>query len=580
MANVGGGLARFRLDRRSPPRLNRWVILGCREAWDKQMHVAISRLLRFLAFMLCFASMLVIATPKTIFAAPPAAPYRRGQVIVHLSAAAGADAGQRLAQSLGGTLLDRLPELNALRLGLPDGMTVPAAIARLEADPAVASAEPNMTYHSATVPDDPLYPGEAPYLKTIDAPAAWAQQTGDPRVIVAVLDTGVDIAHPDLKANIWTNPAAGPNDGNNCGMDLHGCNFVDGQDVDPTCSGASTLPAPNPDVTPDYWHGTFMAGVIGAVGNNGIGVAGIDWHISLMPVRVGDCTGPNADSVAQGIIYAARNGARVINMSFGADPGPDNVCPNSSQVVAEAVRVAHDRFGAVLVAPSGSGTSPNGFLACVDYPAAYPQVIAVGASAPDDTRASFSQYGPEVAVAAPSIQVISTSTLRADQKPPDDLYRVEDGASISAAIVSGEAALLISQNHLLTPDQVRALIQAGAVKVDDSAAPNWAGAGRIDLAASLKQVPAGLYGSIQAALPIADGTTVEARIGTLVCGIGQTFSVNGQPTYTVFLPPFAVVPGCGLPGAVIDVFINGVRGGAAIWRPTDIRLNLNLSGPS
>lgn len=543
------------------------------------MRSSIVNLLRLLVLLPAVAWLFAGgAVARSALAAPLADRYRAGQVIVRLRDGAAADAPQRLAQALGGVVLDRLPDLHAARLGLPQDMAVQDSISRLEGDPSVTSAEPNVTYRPATQPNDPLYPGQTPYLRTIDAPAAWAEQTGDPRVIVAVLDSGVDIGHPDLNANIWTNPAAGPGDGNNCGMDVHGCNFVDGRDVDPVCSGASTQAAPNPDVTPDYWHGTFIAGVIGAVGNNGIGVTGIDWHVSLMPVRVGDCTGPNSDSVAQGILYAARNGARVINMSFGEDPGPDNVCRDSSQLVADAVRIAHDRYGAVLVAPSGTGSSPNGFLACVDYPAAYPQVIAVGASAPDDTRAPFSQYGLEVAVAAPSIQIISTATLRSDQPPPDDLYRVADGTSISSAIVSGEAALLISQNHLLTPNQIEVLIQAGAVKVDDQNAPNWAGAGRIDLAASLRQVPAGFYGTIQSGTPVPDGTTVEARIGTQVCGSGQTFSVNDQATYTLFLPPFAVAPGCGLPGAIAELFVDGMRGGAAVWRPADIRLDLNLPG--
>jgi subtilisin family serine protease len=543
------------------------------------MRPFLSILLRRSAWLWLLGLVLITTLPPSrSAAAAAAAPYRAGQVIVHLRDGAGQAAAQRLAAGLGAAVLDQIPELRAVRLRLPAGLAVPDAIARLTADPDVASAEPNMRYTPAALPDDPLYPGQSPYLKQIDAPAAWSQQTGDQRVIVAVLDTGIDISHPDLAANIWTNPSAGPNDGNNCGMDLHGCNFVDGQDVDPVCSGASTAPAPNPNVTPDYWHGTFVAGVIGAVGNNALGVAGIDWHISLMPVRVGDCTGPNSDSVAQGIIYAARNGARVINMSFGEDPGPDNICHDSSQVVADAVRVAHDRYGAVLVAPSGTGSSPNGFLGCVDYPAAYPQVIAVGAAAPDDTRAPFSQFGPEVAVAAPAIQIISTSTLRPDQPPPDDLYRVANGTSLATAIVSGEAALLISQNHVLTPDQVRSLIQAGATPVADQGASNWAGAGRIDLAASLQQVPAGIYGTIQSSAPVPDGTLVEARIGTLVCGSTQTFTLNGLPTYTIFLPPFSVIPGCGLPGAVVDVSVDGARGGAAVWRPTDIHLDLNLLG--
>lgn len=501
--------------------------------------------------------------------------YRRGEVVVHLRESAAGAAPQRLAASVDATILEPIPELHAFRIRLRQG-SVADAIARLEREPEVERAEPNAIFTTTKTPNDPLYSFQTPYLDLIHAPDAWNQQTGDPSLIVAVLDTGVDIEHPDLIKNIWVNPRAGSDPENDCGTDLHGCNFVDGRDVDPACRGASDQPAPNPDVTPDFWHGTFVAGVIGAQGDNAQGVTGVAWRVTLMPVRVGDCTGPDADSVARGILYAGRNGARVINMSFGEDPGADNICHASSQLVADAIRIAHDRYGAVLVAASGNGNSPNGFLGCVDYPAAYPQVIAVGASAPGDVKAPFSQYGPEVAVAAPGTQIASTSTPRLNQLPPNDLYRIADGTSFATPIVSGEAALLLSQNHLLTPEQVRSLIQAGAVAVDDGDAPNWAGAGRVDIAASLKLVPAGLYGVIASPSPIADGTPVEARIGSISCGTGTTFTLDGKPAYAVFVPPFAAASGCGLPGAIVDVSVNGHRGGAAVWRPSDIRLDLNL----
>ncbi|MGI8549816.1 MAG: S8 family serine peptidase [Dehalococcoidia bacterium] len=517
-----------------------------------------------------------LSQPQAGVSALPAR-YRAGQVLVELQASAAEGTADRLAQEIGGTVRDTMPDLMAFRLGLPDGMSVQRAVEQLQADPDVRRAEANAVYRLAREPSDPLYPYESSYLRTINAPTAWEQQTGDPNVIVAVLDSGVDIDHPDLKGNIWTNPKAGTGDGNNCGADLHGCNFVDGRDIDPTCHGASIAAAPNPDVTPDYWHGTFVAGEIGAQANNASGTAGVAWRISLMPVRVGDCTGPDANSVAQGIVYAARNGARVINMSFGEDPESDDVCHASSQLVTDAVRIAHDRYGAVMVAVSGAGNAPDGFLACVDYPAAYTQVIAVGASAPGDVRAPFSQYGPEVAVAAPGIRIASTTTLRLGQQAPNDLYRIEDGTSFAAPLVAGEAALLISQNHLLTPDLVRSLIQGGAVRLDDAGTPNWAGAGRIDLAASLRLVPAGFYGTIRSLAPVPDGSPVEARIGSALCGTGQTFTVDGNPTYTVFVPPFASMAGCGLPGARVDLTVNGVRGGNAIWRQSDIRLDLTVT---
>lgn len=515
-------------------------------------------------------------SPSTSVQQAQPANERPGEILVALSPGAGPKAPQRLAARLGATVLDQIPELHALRLGLPDALTFDQAATSLESDQDVAWSEPNLILQSQRVPTDPLYTNQTAYLQAIDAPAAWDIQTGDPHVIIAVLDSGIDIEHPDLQANIWLNRNAGPTDGNNCGNDLHGCNFVDGQVVDPSCQGASHLAAPNPDITPDFWHGTFVAGEIGAQTNNNIGVAGVVWHASLMAVRIGDCTGPNIDSAVQGILYAVHNGARVINMSFGDDPDATGACPQPSQLLAQAVQAAEDRYGAVLVAPTGDQAPTSGSTACVDYPAAYPQVIAVGATAQDGAHAPFSQYGPEVAVAAPGTDIVSTTTLRPDQQPPNDLYRIADGTSFAAPLVAGEAALLISQNHLLTPDQIRSLIQSGAVAVDESIAPNWAGAGRIDLAASLRLVPAGFYGKVHASPPVPDGTTVEARVGAVSCGTGQTFTDNGESVYTVFVPPFSQITGCGLPGAIVDLYVNGVRSGATIWQASDIRRDLSV----
>jgi subtilisin family serine protease len=359
----------------------------------------------------------------------------------------------------GAQVLRHEPAAGWYRIRLPQGVDPGEAATLYDELPWVKYAEPNYILRAALVPNDSLYGDkQAWYYDLIDAPAGWDIERGEPSVIVAVLDTGIELEHPDLKDKIWTNAREDPPNGldddhNGCIDDLHGCNFL--------------LSPPSNDASDDHGHGTMVAGIIGAASNNRQGVAGVAWSATLLPVKVLDANGTGSSSdVAQGIIYAAKSGARVINLSMARS--------TSSLALEAAVQEAHDKFGAVLVSAAG-----NEGHAGVGYPAAYHQVIAVASfdHSEPTARASFSNWGPEIAVAAPGVDVFSTYL--------GGSYAQSLGTSFSAAFVSGLAALLISQDAERTDDDIRQLLRFTAKDLPDGDAPNWDGWGRIDIGRAL-----------------------------------------------------------------------------------------------
>ena len=260
---------------------------------------------------------------------------------------------------MGAEEVGRLDALGVVRLRLEPWVPVGLAVRLYENLPFVEYAEPNYILRAVGTPDDPLYgSNQRWYYELIEAPAAWDLGPGAQPAMVAVLDTGIDIDHPDLAGKIWTNPneIAGngvDDDGNGCVDDIHGCNFAEPETADIACVGRP--PGPSSDVTDDDGHGTFVAGIVAAATNNGQGVAGTADGVVLMPVKVLACTGGGtAADVAAGILYAAKNGARVINMSFGGHL--------KSDTIRDAIKAAHDDYGVVLVAASGNGDSPGGHL--------------------------------------------------------------------------------------------------------------------------------------------------------------------------------------------------------------------------
>jgi subtilisin family serine protease len=273
-----------------------------------------------------------------------------------------------------------------------------------------------------------------------------------------VVDTGLDLTHPDLVGSLWVNvgEVAGnglDDDGNGCVDDVHGCDFVDGDG----------LPADG------HGHGTHVAGIVGADTNNGIGVAGMGWGVRVMPVRVLDDAGSGGIwSVSEGIRYAADNGARVINLSLGGYGG--------AQDLQNAVSYAQGR-GALVVAAAGNDNLPMPF-----YPAVYDGVVGVAATDDADQKAGFSNYGSHVDVAAPGVDIHSTLLQPA-------AYGEKSGTSMATPMVSGLAALIWTRYPSVTASQVAAAIQDSAVDLGSAGWDAYFGWGRIHAADALRSTP-------------------------------------------------------------------------------------------
>ncbi len=414
---------------------------------------------------------------------PDSAEAVPGEILVKFRDPLTAAAQGRMHEALGFRELGRIEELGVVRVGVEPGVTLEEAVRLYEAQPNVEYAEPNYILRSAGTPNDALFVDRQQwYYDLIEAPAAWDVETGDASIVVAVLDTGIDVSHPDLKDNLWTNTAEiegnGIDDDNNgCLDDSHGCNFVTG--ADPSCRYREETP--NNEIEDDNGHGTFVAGIVAAGGNNQIGVTGTAPQVTIMPVKALDCTGSGTTAGATaGILYAARSGADILNISFGGE--------NDSATLRNALQEAHDVFGTVIVASAG-----NEGRGQVTFPARYEEVISVSASnrRNPDTKAPFSNWGPEVNVTAPGVDIVSTVPRRFCDDPwpcvGNQPYAEGSGTSFSTALVSGAAALILSHTPTMTTAEVAEQLTSTALDQPDGPYTNWDGSGRIQMEKSLQE---------------------------------------------------------------------------------------------
>lgn len=313
----------------------------------------------------------------------------------------------------------------------------------------------------------------------IDSTDAWDTTTGSSSVIVAVVDSGVDLDHEDLADNIWVNTGeiAGngvDDDGNGFVDDVNGWDFVD-SDNDPNPAPNGTDDDADGQVDGGVIHGTHVAGLIGAVGNNSVGGSGVNWDVSIMAVRALDDEGYGNDpDIAQAVEYAADNGASVINLSLGA-------YGNSSEMEA-AVQYAIDAGVLVMAAAGNDAVDINvdGF-----YPACSDGVVGVAATNAADTAASFSNYGSTcVDIAAPGASIFSTLFTDATFGFTDS-YGYLSGTSMATPIVSGAAALIKASNSGFTDADI---LDAMTTTADDIGLGADYGAGRLNVANALEGV--------------------------------------------------------------------------------------------
>ncbi|OLE53070.1 MAG: hypothetical protein AUG51_14790 [Acidobacteria bacterium 13_1_20CM_3_53_8] len=399
--------------------------------------------------------------------------YVPGEVLVRFRA--GAKGAQ--AESNEQTLLVNGREINVqmeridssnivegLRLArVPSDETI-GAIAALQSRADVLYAEPNYIRHLDTLPNDARF-GEMWGLKNtgqlggkagadIHAEEAWSTTTGDRSIVVGVIDEGMDINHTDLQANIWRNTAEIAGNG----IDDDGDGFVD--DVngwDFFHNDSTVFDGPSADNSTDE-HGTHVAGTIGAVGNNGTGVVGVNWQVNLMSLKVFGTDSERPSSVSQFVqaysyakmmrdLWVSTNGAkganlRVLNNSYGGF--------GHSQAEQDAIS-ALGNSGILFVAAAGNDSESNDIYP--HYPSSYdlPNILAVAASNRSDNLASFSNYGARtVHMFAPGAQILSTT--------PGNTYSVFDGTSMATPHVTGAAALVCARYPNISMQQLRAVL--------------------------------------------------------------------------------------------------------------------------
>lgn len=360
---------------------------------------------RLLAIVASLALALVLTLPQTVGAeaAPADKPaYAPDQVIVKFKEGTSARTMKATHQEEQAKLLSRNETLGFDVVKVED-KSVEQAVQEYEKNPDVEYAEPNYIYTIQWTPNDPDFSSRQWGPQKVQAPEAWDVTRGSSSTRIAIVDTGVQYDHPDLAGKV-----------------VRGYDFVD-DDSDPYDGNG---------------HGTHCAGIAAAVTDNGRGIAGMAPNATIYAVRVLDDNGSGTlDDVANGIIHAADNGADVISLSLGS--------PNDSITLKEAVNYAWEK-GVVVVAAAGNNGSSQ-----PTYPAYYSNAIAVAATDSDETKASFSNYGSWVDVAAPGVDIYSTYT--------GSSYRSLSGTSMATPHVAGLAGLLDAQGR--SASQIRAAIE-------------------------------------------------------------------------------------------------------------------------
>ncbi len=312
-----------------------------------------------------------------------------------------------------------------------------------EQSPFVEAVEYNYlrpTLADVILPNDPKYP-EQWSLPLMKLPQAWAIEKGDRGVVIAIIDSGIDYTHDDLAPKVWINPGEVPDnglddDGNGYVDDIYGWDFTDAPNLQ---AEGDYIEGDNEPID-ESGHGTHVSGIAGAMPDNGIGIAGVAWECPLMAIRAGLSLGGSSrmqdDDSAAAIVYAADNGASVINMSWGSE--------RRSFVIQDAIDYAYAR-GVVLVAAAGNSQKPEAI-----FPAAYRKVIAVASTEQNQQRFYQSNFGASIDIGAPGNVILSTQI--------NNQYRLLTGTSMASPHVAGVAALILSKRPALTHEEVRHIL--------------------------------------------------------------------------------------------------------------------------
>jgi subtilisin family serine protease len=366
------------------------------------------------------------------------------EVLVKYVAGARPESVGRLNLRLGTTAAEKLGDLGWHRVKLPAGLSVSRAIERFASDESIEAVQPNYYYSVLASTNDPLFITGMYGMTKISAPQAWDLATGSSAVVVADIDTGMRYDHEDLAANAWVNPGETPgngvdDDGNGYIDDVHGYDFRF-NDSDPADENG---------------HGTHTAGTIGAVGNNSLGVVGVNWNVKIMAIKIYSPVGTDTTSAmllnAYNYVRMMKDrgvNIRVTNNSYG---GCNEAC-GYDQATKDAIDALGD---ADILNVFAAGNSNTNIDQAPFYPASYtsPSILSVAASDSNDAKAGFSSFGASnVDVAAPGVGIISTWHTDALK------YNSISGSSMAAPHASGTAALLASLNPSLSAASLKATL--------------------------------------------------------------------------------------------------------------------------
>lgn len=344
---------------------------------------------------------------------------------------------------VGAKALERFENLGWVRVKLPDGMGLDEGVRAFLGQPEVEAAQPNFIYRLLATPNDPSF-GSLWGMTKIGAPTAWNLSTGSSSVVVAVIDSGIRYTHEDLASNIWVNTGETP--GNSVDDDRNG--YVDdyyGWDFRYNDS----------DPIDENGHGTHVAGTIGAVGNNMLGVVGVNWSVKLMAVKIYSPAGTDTTSAmlinAYNYVLMMKNrgvNIRVTNNSYG---GCLEACGFD-----QATKDAIDTLGSAgILNVFASGNSNQNLESSQFYPAGYssPSIVSVAASDSSDTKAGFSNYGAVSSdLAAPGVGILST------YNGSNSSYVNLSGTSMATPHTAGAAALLAAVNPSLSAESLKATL--------------------------------------------------------------------------------------------------------------------------
>lgn len=428
-------------------------------------------------------------------------PYAAGTLLVGFRQAY--DSGRRGSAhaAIGGTVVHSYTLIPVDVVQVPQGADLRAVAAAYEQSPDVAYVEPNYRVEAFAVPNDPRF-GELWGMNNtgqtggkadadIDAPEAWNMATGRADIIVGVIDTGVDYRHADLTDNMWTNEAertGAPgvdDDGNGIVDDIYGARWNGG-------NGSVT----SGDPMDGNRHGTHCSGTIGGVGNNGVGVAGVNWSVRIMALKFlgDDGYGQTADAISA-LEYAIDKGASLTSNSWGGG--------SFSQALKDAIDAAGAK-GQLFIAAAGNDYSNND--TSPSYPASYTSdnIVAVAASDHNDNKADFSNWGATtVDLAAPGVNILSST--------PNNTYSSLNGTSMATPHVSGAAALLFSLAPGTDPLTVKQWLMDSV-----DVLPQWAGktvtGGRLNLAQAIMRADVLWLTESPASGTLGPGASVDVEV--------------------------------------------------------------------